>query len=405
MINFSQLLADRADAIIKQWMDAVQQDRHLKSDDTLSETAVRDHLPLVLDAMVTILSKTQASELQPLVEASFQHGILRAEQGFDPVEITYEYRLLRRAIFSALEPELMSESATEVYRVVRLIDMVVDEAIGQCFKSYVDERLKELDKLQSQLAMASQELDRLVRTSQDSLSPLTDELKARLNTIIGYSELLLRQQQKQTLGVQENLPRIEHVERVLRNSRHLLHLINDATELSRYESGNLRLHLLPTDVRTTIQEIVQVTESAIAAKGLHISIDCDAAPGQVLTDPLRLRQIITNLLNNAIRYTESGSIQVRCQILPDQQWSLSITDTGIGIAPEHQSRIFDPYYRVNPGDQSFLPESTGLGLTLVNRLVTLLQGEITIESEPGVGSTFTVKFPTTVIVDSTHRGV
>lgn len=405
MINFSQLLADRADTIIEQWMDAVQQDRHLKSDDTLSPMAVRDHLPLILDAMVTILSKTQDSDLQPLVEASFQHGILRAKQGFDPVEITREYRLLRRAIFSALEAELMRESAIEVYRVFRLIDMVVDEAVAQCFKSYVGERMKELDKLQSQLAMASQEIDRLVRTSQDSVSPLTDELKARLNTIIGYSELLLRQQQRQPPVPQENLPRIEHIERVLRNSRHLLHLINDATELSRYESGNLRLHLLPADVRTIVQEIVQVTESAIAAKGLKISIDCSNAPAQIVTDPLRLRQIITSLLNNAIRYTESGSIQVRCQTLPDQRWSISIADTGIGIAPEHLSRIFEPFFRVTPGDQAAAPESTGLGLTIVDRLVKLLQGEVTAESELGVGSTITVLFPLTVNSSSTHRGV
>ncbi len=101
MINFSQLLIERSDSIIEQWMKAVREDKHMETDDTLSVTAVQDHVPLVLKAIASVLSKTQPSDIQALVSAGLEHGVLRAEQGFVPTEVAREYRLLREAIFQA----------------------------------------------------------------------------------------------------------------------------------------------------------------------------------------------------------------------------------------------------------------------------------------------------------------
>ncbi|MBW4691048.1 MAG: sensor histidine kinase [Lyngbya sp. HA4199-MV5] len=401
MLNFGQLITERVETILNAWIEAVHRDRHLKSDDTLSPTAIRDHLPMVLTALATVLSRSQEDDLQLLVDASLQHGTLRAQQGFDPVEIAREYRLLRRAIFEALEVDLTRESPVEVYRTFRLIDMVIDEAIAQCFKSYVEERMQELDQLQHQLAMTGKEMDRLVRANQDSLSSLTDELNVRLNTIVGFSELFLRQQQ--AAPPQDSAPKIDHIERVLRNGRYLLHLINDLNELSRYEAGKLKLHLMTTDVRAIVQEIVTVMTPTIAAKGLQVSVDCTTAPDSILTDPLRLHQIITNLLHNAIRYTNAGSIQLQAQSLPDQRWSITVTDTGIGIAPEDQAQIFEPRFQLGTSDQSRDFDSKGLGLAIASRLVNLLQGDISVDSTIDVGSTFTVTFPLTVTLPATSE--
>lgn len=397
MINFSQLLAEKIDLIIERWMAAVRADKQMKTDDTLSVTAVRDHVPLVLQAIVTILSKTEEGDVQSLADASLEHGVLRAEQGFDPAEIAREYGLLRSVIFSSLKMELTSEPGVEVYRVFRLIDLVIDEAIGRSFKSYMNERLKELEQLQHQVTMGDQEISRLVQTNQDAFSQqLTNQLRTPLSSIIGYTDLFLRQQ-KQISDTQSIAPRIEYIERALQNSRRLLRLINDTTELRRYETGQLKLHLLPTNVTSVIQLTLQVMNTAITAKALQVIFDCESAPTRVLTDPLRLQQIVTNLLSNAIRYTESGSIHIRCQEQPDRRWLISIQDTGIGIAPDDRPRIFEPYFRVE-GDRSPESDGTGLGLAIVYRLVQLLQGEITVTSEVGVGSTFTVYFPLTVEV-------
>ncbi|MBD1861085.1 MULTISPECIES: HAMP domain-containing sensor histidine kinase [Trichocoleus] len=393
MKDFGRILVEKTEAIVEQWVEAVHQDQHIESADDLSPTAIRNHIPHVLAAMATVLCESQDSNVQELVAASLNHGIWRAEQGFDPREIAREYRLLRSEIFTALQTELLQAEPAAIIRAFRLIDVVVDEAIAQCFKSYVEERLRELDQLQSQLALTNQELTRLVRTSQENLSLLAHELKTPLNSIIGYSELFLRQQQRQQFEVKDNFPSIENIERVLRHGRGLLRLINNVLELSRYEAGNMQLQLTEIDVRLVVNSVMEMLEPVALAKGLILDIDYDAAPAKIATDPLRLQQVITNLISNAIRYTDTGTVHVQCHSLPDQHWSIAIADTGLGISSEDQVRVFDPYFRVNDHSPSVLPESTGLGLAIVARLVQLLQGQIQLVSELHVGSTFTVVFP------------
>ena len=391
MINFSEVLVEKTETVIDQWVEAVRQDREIESANDLPRPAIENHLSHVLSAMATVLSHTQESEIQPIVKASLYHGMLRAEQGFDPAEVAREYRLLRQVIFSVLEANLLTGTPAEAIRAVRLIDAVIDEAIAQCFKSYVDERLRELQQLQNQLTRTNQELTRLLRANQDSLSVLAHELKTPLNSIIGYSELFLRHQGRS--DGKDNLPKLEHIERVLRNGRQLLRLVNDTLELSRADCGKIQLHLMPTDVRSLINSVIEVLEPLAFSKELEFLVDCSLAPEKVLTDPLRLQQIVTNLVSNAIRYTQHGKIQLTCQMLSENQWAIAISDTGRGIAPDDQDRIFEPFFRVGSSEQSYLPESTGLGLAIVSRLVKLLQGKIELVSQLGVGSTFTVIFP------------
>lgn len=391
MVNFSQLLAEKKNDVLERWVRAVKQDRHISSDDVLSSTAVRNHIPRVLDAIVSVLSRTMDNDLHSLVEASLDHGVMRAEQGFSAVEIAREYRLLRRSIFAELETELLQSNALEVFRVFQIVDAVVDEAIAQCFKSYVDERLRELEQIQRQLSLTNQELTRLVHTHQDNLSHLAHEFKTPLNSIIGYSELLLRQQQSSKFG--DNLPSIDSVERVLRNGRQMLRLVNDMLEISRCDSGKMQLHPAVTDVRRIIQNAVETIAPMAIDRGLQLNVDDLDAPTQVWTDPLRLQQIITNLLSNAVRYTEVGSVTITCQLTSSKEWLLSVADTGIGIAPEDQLHIFDPYYRARISQPPASMDGTGLGLAIVARLVHLLQGKIDLVSQSGAGSTFTVMLP------------
>jgi len=288
----------------------------------------------------------------------------------------------------------------EGIRAVHLIDIVIDEAIGQCFTSYVDERLRELQQLHIQLARTNQELTRLMRANQNNISVLAHELKTPLNSIIGYSELFLRHQRRPS-EEKDSLPKLEHIERVLRNGRQLLRLVNDTLELSRADNEKMPLRLMQTDVKSLIDSVVEVLEPMALAKDLELVIDYSLAPTQVLTDSLRLQQIVTNLLSNAIRYTQQGKIQLTCQVLNDNQWELVVSDTGQGIASEDQKRIFEPFFRVGSNQQSYLPESTGLGLAIVARLVKLLQGKIELVSQLEVGSKFTVTLPLEVKIIET----
>jgi signal transduction histidine kinase len=407
-MHFKQLLVEKIDTIINNWVEAVRQDRQISSADDLSHSAIRNHLPDVLMAMATVLAQSQDSDIQSIVQNSLEHGVLRAAQGFTPTEIAREYRLLRQVIFSTLEANLLESTVREVMRVYCVIDATIDEAITQCFKSYVDERLWELQQLQNQAELTNQELSRLLRANQENLPHLAHELKNPLNSIIGYSELILRSSHKNP-EIQDTFPHLQHIDRVLRNGRQLLRLINDTLEISRYEAGKMRLNPVPTDVYALISDVIEMLQPLASKKELQIVVDWNSvcadssatlreglhptgALEKVLIDPLRLQQIITNLLSNAIRYTESGTIKLTCQILSDKQWSIAVSDTGVGIAPEDQSRIFDPFFRAG-NNNNYVPDSTGLGLAIVSQLVKLMQGKIELVSQVGVGSTFTVILP------------
>ncbi|MEH2319560.1 sensor histidine kinase [Nostoc sp.] len=391
-MDFSQVLAEKRESILNKWIVAVRKDRQIESADGLSYTAIKNHIPDVLKAMVTVLSKSQDNNIQSIVIASFEHGAIRAEQGFDPAEIAREYHLLRTIILDALQADLLSGTPSEIIRSMRLIDAIVDEAIARCFKSYVEERFRELQQLQSSLTLHNEELTRLISANQEYLSQLAHELKHPLTSIIGYSDLFLRQQRRKT-KVKDTSANLEHIERVLRNGRQLLHLINNILELSRYDAGQIKLQLAPTDVRELINNVCEMLEPLAAGKNLKIVVDCDRAAKELITDYFQFQHIVTNLISNAIRYTESGTIMIMCQMLENQRWAIAISDTGIGIAPENQAQIFEPYFRVSSSDRSYLPDSTGLGLAIVSRLVKLLQGQINLVSEVGVGSTFTIILP------------
>ncbi|MBE9129518.1 MULTISPECIES: sensor histidine kinase [unclassified Coleofasciculus] len=390
-MDFSQALLDKIDQVVENWVETVRQDGEIKKTQELTYKGILDGLPVVLRSIANILSKSEAKDLQTLVESSLEHGIIRAKQGYDPEEVAREYRLLRQVIFSTLEENLLQGSPKEVLRAVRLIDTSLDEVIAQCFQSYTEERLRELDQLKNHLALTNQELTRLVNTHQEYLSYLAHDLKNPLTSIIGYSDLFLRQQRK-NLEAKDGSPNLEYIERVLRNGRQLLRLINDALEVSRYEAGKMKLCPEITDVCSLINSVVEILEASAHAKELQINVDYKATPLQVHTDPLRLEQIVTNLLSNAIRYTESGTVNVTFQVLSDNQFAIAVSDTGIGIAPEDQAHIFEPYFRAGSRPNR-LPDSTGLGLAIVWRLVQLLQGEIQLKSQVGVGSTFRVILP------------
>ena len=391
MEDFSQLLIDKKKVIIENWLKKVCQDSEIESTEGLSRPAIVNHLDHVLSALATVLSKNSEDDIQAIVEASLNHGILRAEQGYDANEIAREYHLFRQAIFSSLEKHLLKATAAEIMRAMRSIDSVVDEAIARCFKSYTHQRIDELEHLQNQLTLHNQELTRFVRTSQDNLSFLAHELKTPLTSIIGYSDLFLRIQ-KQKAEVRDTYGSLEHIQRVLNSGRQLLRLINNALEISRLEAGEIKLKLEPINPHKLIAEICEMLQPSLDKKNIEISINCQNAPETVVTDVLKLQQVITNLVSNAIRYTESGTIEINCE-LDRSKYKIEVSDTGIGIAEEDLVNIFNPYYRANSKGESCFIDGTGLGLAIVAQIIQLIQGEIKVESVLGDGSKFTVILP------------
>lgn len=256
-MDFSLVLLDKSDTIVEKWVEAVRQDGKIETAKEIPYPQIRNSLPVLLQAIATMLSQSEDSDIKTLVQKALEHGALRAKQGCDAGEIAREYRLVRWEIFSVLEEDLLKGTPAEVIRAMRLIDTALDEVIYRSFKIYTEEGLQELDDLQTQLKLTNQELTRLVLASKENLAHLAHELKTPLTSIIGYSALFLRKHNRQT---EDSLPNLEHIEKVLRSGRQLLKLINNALESSQYEAGKMQLQPTPVDVRAVMSELGEMVE-------------------------------------------------------------------------------------------------------------------------------------------------
>ncbi|NEP16513.1 MAG: sensor histidine kinase [Leptolyngbya sp. SIO4C1] len=398
MNNLGQALLSKLDRIIDIWVEQVRCDMDIESAKGMTYQAIHNDLPDVLEAIATLLTTTFSDQVQELREDALEHGAVRANQGFDTTELVREYRILRNIILAELEPDFCTGSVQDVLRAVRQIDTVLDDAVLMSLESYVEQRLKTLGQVQAQLLLTNQELTRLLDSQQENLSHLAHELKTPLNAVIGFSSLLLQQQRQQlTQGARTSLE-IQHIERVVRNSKQLLRLINNAVEAAG-QTGQPSLTIESVALPSLVQTIIDTLEPIAQAKTLSLMVDCDRAPAQITTDTMRLQQIIINLVSNAIRYTDQGTVWVVCYTINAAQWAIDVRDTGRGISQAQQTRIFEPYFRVD--DENDSAEGRGLGLAIVNQLVQLLQGKISLVSEVGEGSTFTVVLPLTL--DSANR--
>lgn len=390
MKDLGQILLTKTDTIIDKWIQAIREEVEIESAKGLAYKSVKDSIPLVVEALATLLSDSLKDKSQNIKDKGLEHGFVRAEQGYDAAEIVKEYGLLRQVIFCVLKPDLSKLTTEKALHASEIINSVLDEVVSFSVQSYVSAKLQELEQVQGQLVLTNQELTRLVSMEKENISYLAHELKNPLTAIMGFSKLLLKQNQKLTQGKDAALS-LRFTEQVIENSKQLLSLINNALEMSRYEAGQIKLNLEETCVRSLIKTVIEAIEPSARFKNIEIIVDCDRAPELIISDPIRLQQIITNLVSNALRYTESGQIKISCQ--SDQKvWSLIVTDTGRGISPEEREQIFQPYYRAG-SENNYVSGSTGLGLAIVAKLVELLQGEINLASQIGKGSIFTIILP------------
>ena len=215
------------------------------------------------------------------------------------------------------------------------------------------------------------------------VSGMTHELRTPLNSILGYAQILLKDEQIRG-------ERRSAVDTIRRSGEHLHGLIDGLLDLARIEAGKLRLDLAPLALPEFLEDLSRMVAPQAAAKGLGFELRTEGrVPAWIRADGKRLRQILINLLGNAVRFTDRGGITLVLDMTREVA-RFQVIDTGIGIAPQDLERIFLPFERGSGGRRSG-DAGTGLGLTITHLLTQLMGGELTVQSQPGQGSTFTVR--------------
>ena len=251
----------------------------------------------------------------------------------------------------------------------------------------IDDRKRTADALER----GRHEAEQANAVKTEFLANMSHEIRTPMTAILGYADLLLQD----GLDASE---RREHAETIRRNGEHLLGIVNDILDISKIEAGRMRVERTPVSVAALIDDAVSLMSIRAEQNGVRLTRDfATRIPVATATDPLRLKQIVTNLLSNAIKFTPSGSVTVTLAHEPDRGAGpgvlrIDIADTGIGIAPDQLGRLFGAFEQAEVSTTRRFG-GTGLGLRISKRLAELMGGDITVVSEPGSGSTFTLRIP------------
>jgi signal transduction histidine kinase len=241
-------------------------------------------------------------------------------------------------------------------------------------------------RLFNELEAANRELAAASQHKSEFLANMSHELRTPLNAVIGFSEVL-----SERMFGDLNEKQDEYLKDIHASGQHLLSLINDILDLSKIEAGKMDLEVSDFDLPATIDNALMLVRERAGRRGIDLQKSVDGRLGQVQADERKIRQVLLNLLSNAIKFTpEGGRIDVAAKPV-NGFVEVSVTDTGVGIAPEDQDAIFEEFKQV--GTASKKVEGTGLGLALSRRFIELHGGKIWVRSEVGAGSTFTFTIP------------
>ena len=248
--------------------------------------------------------------------------------------------------------------------------------------------LQELEKRNVEIKEKSQQIEAANRHKSEFLAHMSHELRTPLNSIIGFSELL-----RERLFGELNEKQAEYTEDILSSGRHLLSLINDILNISKVEAGRMELELAAFDLPVAIDNAHTFVRERATTHGVTLDVKVDERLSEFVGDERKIKQILLNLLTNAVKFTpEGGRIEINARPI-NGAVEISVRDTGVGIAPEDQSRIFEEFRQLRSEHAHKEGEGTGLGLTLAKKFVELHGGRIWVESEISKGSKFTFTLP------------
>jgi two-component system, sensor histidine kinase and response regulator len=315
-----------------------------------------------------------------------------------------DHLLILKKPFDNIEVRQLVMSLTRRWHLARQADITRTE-----LEQMVSERTADLAKRSQALEVASEELrglneqlDAARRTAEaanraksEFLANLSHEIRTPMTAILGFSDILAESV--------ERPEQREAVQTIHRNGEYLLDLINDILDLSKIEAGKLQAERIPCAPTEVLADVVSLMRVRADAKGIALKMEfVGPVPEIILTDPTRLRQILVNLIGNAIKFTESGEVRIVTRLVDrdttQPKIQCAVVDTGIGMTPEQMQNLFQPFRQADASTTRKFG-GTGLGLNISKRLANLLGGDITVRSEAGQGSTFSATIDTGPLTD------
>lgn len=259
--------------------------------------------------------------------------------------------------------------------------------------------------LEQQLAVieAARERAEISNTAKSTfLANMSHELRTPLNAIIGYAELVAEE-----IGDRgDDLGELgTDIERILLSARHLLGLINDILDISKIEAGEMRVEIRQVDLARLIKDVRAGVELLIRKRGNELAIEVEPELGELDSDGMKIRQILINLLGNAAKFTDNGTVTLRVSRVGDDAVRFEVIDTGIGIAKHKLELLFEPFVQADASSSRRFG-GTGLGLTICRHFAGMLDATLTAQSEPGKGSTFALTVPRSRMASpGSHRAI
>ena len=352
---------------------------------------------LVLAAGAGDVGEKMIAELHSIPMNAKRSLVARAARSMEPIviqDVTLEPGFLPNKYL----PNTLSELAIPIAYGDELIGVLdIQDAQANRFNA-IEVQVKQT--LANQLAVAirnaeafereRQTVARLLevdRLKQEFLANMSHELRTPLNSIIGYSEVLLD-------GVDGKLndDAQEDVEAIYLSGKHLLSLINEILDLAKIEAGQMQLHYKDFDFKSAVTDLINQNQILVKDKPIELKVVEDEHVPQIEADPIRLNQVLLNLISNAAKFTERGSITTRYGMHDDHTLYIRIEDTGIGMTDADKQRVFERFHQAD-GSSTRRAGGTGLGLTITRQLIRMHGGEIYVESELGSGSTFWFTLP------------
>lgn len=280
-------------------------------------------------------------------------------QTVQSVVLRSDDQLLGALVVGSTNPRDVSDQETNL---LETICDIISTAIGRIYKY---EELNQANRLKSAF-----------------LATVTHELRSPITSVIGYTQMMQR-------GRFGTLPEVtaEPLEFIIHSSKRILNLVNDLLDFSKIEAGHLSVEITTIELAPILRNTIRMIMPQVQERGLELHTNIEENLPPVRASNERLEQVIINLLSNAVKFTEKGAVTVSVKHLDEHYIRISVQDTGVGITPEHQALIFGEYQQIkNQANLSFA--GTGLGLAISKRLIQLMGGDMSLESTPGIGSTF-----------------